>query len=193
MKKNFFFLCSVLCFGLCFSCQNDDVPGANCNPTADFPYLEIGNKWTYNYSEFFSGNSELTYQIVAMPEPGYFTVAIGSQSSFLPDEGTWYSCGESISGLYIDSDEPEDNVFALSNPVVGDSWSNVTDSGGVGNYEVVETDVSVTTPAGTFLCDKITYHQPGTINTDTIYESTTIGRIKYVGLAISYELKAINF
>lgn len=190
IKKQVFFLTCLFLLQFLSSCKKDEV--MTCNPSENFPFLEVGNKWEYDFEELFSFSENLEIEIEEVIEPGKLRIGYTTQSSFFPQDAIWFSCGEYISNLASVDADPEVNKYLLSDLSLGTTWTS-TNNNIVGNYEVIEKNVNVSTPAGVFICDKITFFQDGTINVDTIYESPEFGRIKYDGFLFSYELRSKNF
>lgn len=101
MKK--IFALSILFIGLYFlsGCKKDNDPETN-NGTFDCFFLEDGNKWTYEYQEFFSFDT-LTIDIVSESNGTYETLQSAggnTKTEFWFTDGAYlkvYSQGESKS------------------------------------------------------------------------------------------------
>ncbi len=184
----------ALLFFICFtvvSCGDEDgIEADACDPTSGFPYLVTGNQWVYTYSSFLGGENDFTVGVEEEVEPGTFKIS--STDNLFPDEYYWHTCGVNLSGLESTTDDLNTNIFRKSNVPIGATWSG-TNNGETGNYEVLNKNVSVTTLAGSFVCDVISINLTGAFNTDTIFESPTVGTVKYSGILFDYELKSKNF
>lgn len=174
------------------ACNDDDSNDNNCEDTGNFPYVAVGNKWTYDLEELFSDATTLEVEITDEVNSGVFEFSLNTTSPSFPTQGFYVPCGNTIYALENENDELENKTHRISNSAVGTTWSS-SSNGQVGNFEVIEQNVSVVTPAGNFLCDKITVNVVGTFNTDTIYDANQFGTIKYDGFLFSYELREKNF
>lgn len=188
------FLAIILISSLNQSCISDDnEPDEGvCGGSDHFPYMEEGNQWTYQLESFFMADAEMTVTIAEPLEPGKFKVLIDSDLIDEPIENFWYACGENISQMNTATDDPINNIFRKNDPAIGTIWEG-NNNNEVGKYEVIDKNVTVTTDAGSFVCDKITFHIEDAFNVDTIYESSNYGTIKYDGIFLKYELSQKNF
>lgn len=184
------FSLGLFCLFLIGACGKDD---DICTDGTNFTYLKEGNKWTYDLEVFLSSPVPLEIEAAEELETGVFRMDYTTAATIFPEETIWAACGSSIS-LINSLEEPDltTNIFTKKNPSVGETWSG-TNAGSMGVYTVVDKNVSITTPAGTFTCDKITVNINGAFNVDTLYQSDNAGLIKYDGLLLSYELISKNF
>ncbi len=180
----------LLCLLMINACGKDE---GICANGSNFTYLNVGNKWTYNLEVFLSEPETFELEVGEELESDVFRIDYTTTSPLFPEEAIWAACGSNIS--VIESLEEPDlttNIIIKNDPTVGEIWSG-TSAGGSGTFEVIEKNVAVTTPAGTFSCNKISVNVSGTFNVDTIYQSAEAGLIKYDGLLLSYELISKNF
>ena len=186
-------LISLLFLSLCLqSCDEDDA--TNTCTGGNFNFLTVGNQWESSFfGSFFADDTLLMAEVLEEPEPGVFKLRTWSEPDNDLDD-TYYlqDCGDYMLRSKNLPIMPDDK-YMKANRAVGDAWSytdrvtNVTS-----NYEVLEKNVSVTTPAGTFVADKISYYQTGAFNTDTMFISNDVFFVKYEGI-IQYELISKNF
>ena len=191
MNKALLLVAGFLTIGI-WSCKKDD-SGPSCTSTSNFKYLKVGNWMSYDYSDLGSNDDSLRMEVQSQPSAGtYLTKLIGGGVSVQSTSDKRYT-KECSDWLYVSAaGEPDLNTNKVfpANRTLNQSWAVNNNSS---TYTVVGKDVSITVPAGTFTCDKLTYHSTGTINTDTIWFSNDIGYIKYDGLLFWYELRAKNF
>jgi len=181
--------------GLLASCKKEgkDGPGGDsCTNNGHTKYLKVGNKLEYEYAEFsLSEDTSMTLECVGKKGDSYeFHITGGGQwgsagggKRFMKECNDWLLINEANEPV-----SPGNRTYQLVRKN-GDTWT----ASSVSQYTVVQKDVSVNTRAGTFICDKITFHLEGAFNTDTIYYSNDIGTVKYDGFAMEYELKSKNF
>lgn len=152
-------------------------------------FLANGHILTYDLSIFGGMPFLMTHTMTTYPGGKIRTVL---SSSTLND--TLYSkeCGGWLYRAAISDTLRSENKYRKSTTAVGDIWS-FSEGGTSAVYTVLAKNVSVTTPAGTFVCDKIKYEQNGTLNVDTIYFNNAVGDVKYSGALIDYTLKTKNF
>ena len=187
-------LITVSIFTACKKSEDDvvvveptPIPVVDSCGTPLMTFLTNGHILTYDFT-YFGTTITLTHTIKSYGTKGEFKTILNS--SAFNDSVYSKECG---GWLRRSPKYPLLNTYKYrkSATAVNDAWT-YTDASTTVNYVVVAKNVSVTVPAGTFVCDKITYHQIGTSNTDTIYFNNTVGDVKYVGL-IEYKLKSKNF
>lgn len=151
-------------------------------------FMADGHVLTYDFS-YLGTTITMTHTIATYGTTGQFKTTLAS--SLL--NGTVYSkeCG---GWLYRASTDAlvNTNKYRKSTTAVGDTWTFVEGSTSA-VYLVLAKNQSITTPAGTFACDKISYAQTGTLNVDTIWFNNAVGDVKYSGTLIDYTLKTKNF
>ena len=199
-KKSLLALGCLVIFGVSYlsSCKKDteettpdtSVPVVTPTDTCGTPimsYLAAGHILTYDFS-YFSSTFILTHTIKNFGGNQFKTIL---SSSLINDSVYSKECG---GWLYQSPSQTltANHKYRKSNTVVGDTWSS-TNGATTATYVVIAKNVSVTVPAGTFLCDKITYHQTGTSNTDTMYFNNSVGDVKYLGTGFNYSLKTKNY
>ncbi len=173
------------------ACQDD---ASNACTGGNFNFLTVGNHWESSFfGSFISSDTLILATVLEETEPGIFKLTTYTEPNNQLN-GTYYlqDCGDFLLRSQTLPIKPEDQ-YMKGNRAVDDAWQ-YTDrtSGVVSNYKVLQKNVSVTTPVGTFPCDKISYHQSGTFNTDTIYLNNDYFFIKYSGI-FEYELISKNF
>ncbi len=171
--------------------DDDDGTTPNPNDTCGTPlmtFMADGHVLTYDFT-YLGTTVTMTHTIATNGTDGQFKTTLTSSLV----NGTVYSkeCG---GWLYRASTDAlvSTNKYRKSSTVVGDTWTFAEGSTSA-VYNVLAKNQSVTTPAGTFVCDKISYAQSGTINVDTIWFNNAVGDVKYSGTLIDYTLKTINF
>ena len=183
----------ILVGALFSSCNNDDESTDNlCIDDGNFGYAKVGNKLTFDLVELFSDADQFEVEVTEEVNPGFFNFKINTTSPSFPSEGFWVPCGNTIFALNDINDNLEDNTHRFFDSPVGTTWT-ITQNGQTATHEILEKNVEVTTPAGTFQCDKISFFVQGTINVDTIFESSQFGTVKYDGILFDYELREKNF
>lgn len=178
------------------SCKKEDdkktTPKETCTNNGYLKFLNVGNKWNYSYWEFSSSEDTfISYSISSQTSAGSYKFDISGGGTLAGAYKTRY-IKECNDWMLVNTSNDPTNADDKSYPAIrktGDKWT----VGTTNNYTVVETGVSVTTPAGTFKCDKIAYAQTGAFNVDTIFYSNDIGWIKYDGWFMGYELTSKNF
>jgi len=177
------------------ACKKDDkkttpVP-ESCTNNGYLKFLKTGNKMEYNYLDLATDDTTLTIEYGAQASDGSYKMLLTGGGSFTSGNPTRY-IKECNDWLVVSTSPAPTYATNKTYPLIrkpGDKWT----VSGVNNYTVVATGVSVTTDAGTFICDKFAYNQTGTFNTDTIYFSNEYGYIKYEGFLLEYSLKSKNF
>ncbi|MCW3125949.1 MAG: hypothetical protein JWO03_1607 [Bacteroidetes bacterium] len=183
----------VALIGLLFlaSCQHATTT-TNCINT--FPYLANGHTLHYSITDAFLF-SDTSFDVsigITSSSDVYMSTGVSDQGS-LNQTGYFHPCNDKLYlGNTVSAAQSSGNYERVNNVPVNTTWSE-TVSGTTYNYAVIGKNISVTVPAGTFVCDKVTYHEAGTINTDTIYCNAAVGDVKYDGTLFSYELHHKNF
>lgn len=200
LKKSYIAACCLVIFGINYfsSCKKDTeettpeatVPVVTPTDTCGTPvmsYLAAGHILTYDFS-YFASSFILTHTIKNFGSNQFKTVL---SSSVINDSVYSKECG---GWLYQSPSQSltSNHKYRKSSTVVGTTWTSINGSI-TANYVVIAKNVSVTVPAGTFTCDKITYHQTGTSNTDTLFFNNSVGDVKYIGTGFNYALKTKNF
>ncbi|PZF74184.1 hypothetical protein [Taibaiella soli] len=159
----------------------------SCTNNGLAKFLKVGNKLVYDYSEVYTDDSVFTMEVTGTTSAGSYQFALtgGGQVFASAPARVMRECNDWVK--VSASGEPTNLTYKL-NRAQGDSWVV-----GSSTYTVVEKNVTVSTPAGNFVCDKLSYYTPGTINTDTIYYNNDIGQVKYDGLLYEYTLRSKNF
>jgi hypothetical protein len=157
--------------------------------TPSMSFLANGRVLKYNYTVF--GNTDtlaITIKSYGANDEFQFLLVYGGtpvDTTYGKECGGWLYRSDSYPLLSTYKDRK-------STTAVNDTW-NYSDASVTATYKVIAKNVSVTVTAGTFVCDKITYHDVSTINTDTLYFNNTVGDVKYNGALFDYELKSKNF
>lgn len=201
MRSNKWFLVTSISLCLVFAltgCSKDDdeqpTPSSNNPPpntNATFPFLKAGNQLQYSFQSIFITDTAFSVNFTADGN------AFKNTQTFLPSASvgiTWLKeCTGNLALSGSSASVDCANIFFKGNRVVGDSWTFTTSSGNTATHAVVAKNVSVTVPAGTFICDKMTYSTVGGFNTDTLYFNNDVSFVKYEGLIGNYQLKSKNF
>ena len=188
--KKFTFL-TILFIGLYFlsGCSKDD--DSNDNGSFDCLFLEVGNKWTYDYSEFF-GSDTLIIEIVSESNGVYEVfqrAGNNSKTEYWYTDGAFlkvYSQGEQKSGAR--------RIFKCG-AAVGDTWTEDSQStpGGTITYEVIGLGNSIATQDRVYNdCVKIELNFSYASNTQYNYWSPDFGQVYQDGF-VSLDLIEKNF
>ena len=169
---------AIILFSL-FGCKKDD-SSTNPGPSSDFVPLplKVGNTWIYN-STNPNRSGQDTFSISG-------TATLNEESGYrLNNDGCYYKDGI----LYLcKANSPSTTIEVVfpKNPVVGQTW--IVDDN---TWKLVATNVSITVPAGTFSCYKITIAGTSPSN---VYWASGKGFIKMgeISDAVHYELKSIK-
>lgn len=200
LTKTLFLFIGVafLSFELLTGCKKSKDEEETVTPTPTTPadtcgtplmsFLADGHILTYDFT-YFSNTFVLTMKTKSYGNAGEFKTILSS--TLINDSVYSRECG---GWLYRSAAYPLLNTYKYrkSSTAVNDTYT-YSDAAVTAVYKVIAKNVSITVPAGTFICDKITYKQNGTINTDTLYFNNSVGDIKYVGSAFDYKLKTKNF
>lgn len=152
-------------------------------------FLKVGNKCVYDYSEVYSDDSVLTLEVTGQTSGGAYQYSISGGGQIFAQGGNTRNMKECNDWVSVSiTGEPTTKTYKL-NRALGDTWT----VNNVNTYTVVAKNVTVSTPAGNFVCDKLTYYTAGAFNTDTIYYSNDIGEVKYDGLFDEFTLRSKNF
>ncbi|XZF13054.1 hypothetical protein ACTHGU_14805 [Chitinophagaceae bacterium MMS25-I14] len=203
MKRTSAIAGAILCIFLfaTLSCKKNDSSGSSgsggCQNNGYIKFLKVGNKWNYNYLDFFSADTSMTMEITSEPSSGVFVTTLTGGGYVVSATGNKRYTQECNDWMLVNpaiAPTAADKTYKL-NRQLNDTWTtipgNITTI--TNSYTVIGKNVPVTVPAGTFTCDVFAYNQQGTFNTDTIYFSNEVGYIKYVGFLYEYELKSKNF
>ena len=188
-------LTSIFLSALLFtsSCHDEDNEANGCMG-GTFNFLTVGNHWESSFSgSLFSSDTLLMATVLEETEPGIFKLRTYSEPNNHLD-ATYYlqDCGDFLLRSATLPIRQEDK-YMKGTRSVGDSWQYTDRATNiVSNYQVLAKNVSITTPLGTFTCDRISYYQEGSFNTDTMYINNDYLFIKYDGI-IQYELISKNF
>ena len=174
----------VLFFAGCSKNNND--PGVfNCF------FLQVGNQWNYDYTEFFS--SSTLKQTIESESNGVYRVA-QSFNSGVPSYQNWITDGSYLE-VYLDGESESDaqKIFKCQ-ASIGDSWHNPSRSvsGGTVYYKVVALNESITTSVGDFICTKIEVTFSYGANIQYNYWSDNYGLVFQDGF-VSLDLTSKNF
>jgi hypothetical protein len=122
----------------------------------------------------------------------YMATSVSDQGS-LNYTDYFHPCNNNLYiGTTVSAAQTSTQVDQVSNSMLNSSWTENFNST-ISNYKVIAKNVSVTVPAGTFSCDKITYQQNGAANVDTIFWNSSVGNVKYNGVFLAYEALYKNF
>jgi hypothetical protein len=185
-----------LLFGSLFlisSCEEDN--GDMACTAFSFPFLEVGNQLMYYYEpSIFGGEDTVTLTVESQGNDGNYKMVFTSVNiAVLNSTAYYFACNDRI---YAGSSPVSTNnsYFLSTDANVGDSWTRAATSGGtIVEHSLLSKTETLVLPAGTFdNVWKITYHQQGTVNTDTIYWRHDIGYVKYSGW-LRYHLLSKNF
>lgn len=195
MKSGKIILITTLVISSIVSCKKENDDSSSSGPcTHSFTFLKDGAELTYNYSNIFGSSSTVKNIYASTSQAGVYTHTIKDMSSGAV-VGTRYmkGCG---GWLYNDvaANIKDSLKYLKESRAVGDEWRYYDPQYmNFNQYKVHKKDVSVTVPAGTFICDELIYHQEGTFNTDTLWWNNTYSYIKYSGFLLSYELASKNY
>jgi hypothetical protein len=174
------------------SCKKEDKgSGESCTNNGHSKFLKVGNKLVYQYDELFSEDTMMILEAIGTTSGGAteFNITGGGAFGGAQKKRFMKECNDWL--LITTTGEPKSSDSRTYKLVrtAGDTW----DAAVISHYTVLEKDVTVTTPAGNFVCDKILYTQDGAFNTDTLYYSNEVGTVKYIGFIAEYQLKSKNF
>ena len=181
-----------------FSCKKDDNNIPTCaNNTG---WLKNNHEAVFVNTPIFI-SADTLYTTFAEVSPGVFK----STSKF--DDGTVYptqsnyiqACNNSIYQATTSSLVYKQEIYRIDG-IVGDNWTSTTTSSG-GNTitttsTITEKNVSITVPAGTFVCIRFTQVSTssagGSVTTDT-YINNNAGPVLIDGTSVHYELARKNY
>jgi len=165
--------CLILLFTAACKKDNDTTPSATTTTTTGgtctntFAFLHTGDSLQYSMTVF--GTNYVVYQSFAATSTAnvYKTVisTVGMSNTavrYLKWCDGW---------LRDDTDAVVNDTlhYIKETRALGDSWNYYYPGYSTYNqYTVAQKNVNVTTPAGTFTCDRMLFYQSGTINTDTV-------------------------
>lgn len=187
------------------SCKKDDDSNNNTptNCTNLTGWIRDGHKWVYSNEPILFFADTLYVSCFSTSTQGVF------RSEDLFDDGSFYPIYKSYTkpcGNDLYSSSTEDmanaNIPYKLNGSIGNSWTSTTTTTlgytATNTISIAAKNVSITVPAGTFLCDKYhvisTSNQPGSITVTTdIYLNNDYGMILTDGNTSHYELVRKNF
>ena len=197
-KRNLLAMLTLLGVITISSCKKDNDSNPGC--TNNTGWLRNGNEAVFENTSIFLAADTL-YTSFAEVSTGVFR----STSKF--DDGTVYpiqttylqACGNSIYQAETADLANKKEVYRIDGNV-GDAWTYTSTSFG-GNTittitTIAEKNVSVTVPAGTFVCIKLrqvsTSSAGGSATTDT-YINNSAGPVLVEGSSVNYELARKNY
>lgn len=170
------------------SCKKKEQTAKTCINNGYFKFLKLGNKWIYDDS------SSLGFTQTIMNIDSDETWTIGELKKRSYDEFLFlFSYKECNDWLYFSypSNSMSQKYFPAKRNI-GLKWTASSSDTTFTTYEVIDTNISVNTKAGNFVCDKIIFTATDYPYIDTLYFSNQYGKIKRDG-NYSYSLKSISF
>lgn len=175
------------------ACTKSSSSNNTTSCTNDFAYVANNHQLVYDASSAFYPDTAITTSYSTTTTTDVYKVSVVSSDGNINQAAYLRPCtGKLFEGNTASAAASSTMYGRKSTTTVGETWST-TSGTTTYNYKVVAKNVTVVVPAGTFTCDKITYNEAGTINTDTIYYSPAIGDVKYDGVLLSYDLRSKNF
>ena len=186
-----FLFLTVFFIGSCKN-KNDDEPAKTQDTcgTLSMTYMVDGNQLHYDYSIFLAGVLPIDITIKNFGTNNEF-IYLTSISGGTADTTYARECN---GWLFTNQDYPLLNTNKTSKSVtaIGDSWTNYN-SFDTTTYTVISKNLSITVPAGTFVCDQIIYNSYIAPQMDTLYFNNAVGIVKTVGTSFVQELRSKNF
>jgi len=196
--KKAFLLVSFIVVSSCSS-SDDDAPVIITPPqsstcTSTIPFFQTGKTMTYKMTQFGTVAGTLKLTVGTCNGDG-FSIAreVFNTSGTLTSSATdlWK---ESDNFLLSDSNSNGDYFSKIykKDAVLGETWQVLRPDGSTVYHEVVNTDVVVTVPAGTFHCVEYVYTTSSTVNESHIFWNHEVGQIKEDAGFVINELQSHN-
>ena len=176
------------------SCQKEDItPQVTEQPKNYFPYLNVGNKWVYDFTLNGQVYDSLVREIIGKEN--------GIYEGLLKDgtmEVSEYFFVEGTQLMYFSDTSTKDEAAILSKVEIspGQKWFKVQHGDSV-QVEVLAVDTLVASPAGNFNCNLLRETNLRSTEVMEIMSSPSFGMIsmsfEYLGNPISYKLRYKNF
>ena len=188
MKYSLLF--SLIISLLISSCKKEDVEPISLSEfqNATFPFLNVGNKWSYYYDSFFDSGT-LIMEVGSVLNNKYKVSFSYNDAS--PSYQYWYADGQYLK-TSTDANPTGKPIFKF-NPSLNDSWQHPGSSNNTIFYKVVKLNDTIATSLDTYYdCVKIEVTFSDAFNTQYNYWSKQYGEVYQDGV-LSLDLFEKNF